>query len=177
MLVIAGSIALLLLGGFVYVRMQKSHSPEDTVKFKMGDLAIDLFYNRPYKKGRVIFGGLVPYDKVWRTGANEASTLQTNKTLNIEGKELPPGKYSIWTIPGETSWRVMFNSEIPSWGVDFSGQTNRNPDTDVVTVEVPAMSQEKEIEQFTILIEKVDDEYELIFLWDKTLVAVPFTVK
>src|SRR5688572_13747575 len=79
----------------------KAASPEETVTFSQDNLTIEVFYNRPFKKGREIFGGLVPYDAVWRTGANEATTFETSKSLQIEGKTLPTGKYSLWTIPGK----------------------------------------------------------------------------
>jgi hypothetical protein len=178
--VIAGIILLVLAGALMLWRNQvKSKSPEDGVDFIEGDLKIHVYYNRPYKKGREIFArdGLVPFGKVWRTGANEPTYIETNKILIIKGQELKPGKYSIWTIPDEHSWKVIFNSEYPSWGINFNGEANRNPETDVVNVEVPTAAIDTEIEQFTISIERIDEEeLELIFQWDKTLVAVPFIV-
>ena len=176
--IILGILAVVLAVAFVFWRNQvKSLSPEDGVDYVEGDLKVHVFYNRPYKKGRVIFAenGLVPYGKVWRTGANEATTLETNKTLSIGGKELKPGKYSLWTTPNAQSWTIILNSDVPSWGINFNGEANRDPKNDVVTVEAPVSLTETEIEQFTISIEKTGDEMELIFMWDKTVVAVPFT--
>ncbi|MEI9919209.1 MAG: DUF2911 domain-containing protein [Bacteroidota bacterium] len=175
--IIVGSLALILVVAFIFLKRQiKSASPEDGVDFNEGDLKIHVFYNRPLKKGRVIYAadGLVPFGKVWRTGANEPTTIETNKTLLIKGQELKPGKYSIWTIPDAESWKVIFNSDVPAWGINFNGESNREPAADVVTVEVPVGHTETEIEQFTISLEKTGDEMELIFLWDKTVVAVPF---
>src|SRR5688500_3852764 len=111
-LIVAGvAVALLIILGFVakfFVKQHdKSFSPEEEVSFKADDLNIQVFYNRPFKKGRDIFGSLVPYSKVWRTGANEATTFQTNKDLLIEGKTLRRGKYTLWTIPGEGSWKII----------------------------------------------------------------------
>ncbi len=177
--IIIGILAVVLAAAFFFWRSQvKSKSPEAGVDYVEGDLKVHVFYNRPYKKGRVIFApdGLVPFGKVWRTGANEATYIETNKTLSIQGKELKPGKYSLWTIPNEQTWTVIFNSDYPSWGINFNGEANREPAADVVSVEVPVSLTETEIEQFTISIEKTGDEMELIFLWDKTVVAVPFTV-
>ena len=177
--IIIGILAIVLAVAFVFWRSQvKSKSPEDGVDFAEGDLKIHVFYNRPYKKGRTIFAenGLVPFGKVWRTGANEATYIETNKTLSIKGHELKPGKYSIWTIPNAQSWTIIFNSDYPSWGINFNGEANHDPKADVVTVESPVSETENEIEQFTISIEKTGDEIELIFLWDRTVVAVPFTV-
>lgn len=176
--IIIGIVAVLLAVAFVFWRNQvKSLSPEDGVDYTEGDLKIHVYYNRPYKKSRVIFAedGLVPFGKVWRTGANEATSFETNKTLLIKGKELKPGKYSLWTIPNAQSWQVIFNSDYPSWGINFNGEANHDPKSDVVVVEAPVSLTQTEIEQFTISIDKTGDEMELIFMWDKTVVAVPFT--
>jgi hypothetical protein len=177
-LIIIGILAVVLAVAFVFWRKEvKSKSPEEGFDFTQGDLKIHVFYNRPFKRGRVIFAkdGLVPFGKVWRTGANEATYIETNKTLLIKGQELKPGKYSIWTIPDAETWKVIFNSDYPSWGINFNGVANREPSADVVNVEVPVGHTETEIEQFTISIEEMGGEMELIFLWDKTVVAVPFT--
>ena len=154
----------------------KSFSPEGVTEFKEGDLEIHVSYGRPYKKGRVIFGDLVPYGKVWRTGANEPTMLETNKDILVKGSLLKAGKYSLWTIPDEQVWTVIFNSKIPFWGVDFSRAASHDPKNDVITVQVPSVQHEKVFEQFTIDMHKTGGELELILLWDKTLVAVPIAV-
>jgi hypothetical protein len=157
----------------------KSFSPQGEVAFEKDNLKVSILYNRPSKKGRVIFAkdGLVPFGRVWRTGANEATVLKTNQSLEFAEQELPAGEYSVWTIPGPQTWKVILNSEIPSWGVGFDGQAQRNPEKDALMVEVPIVTQDKEFEQFTISIDKMGDEMELVFIWDKTLVAVPFSIK
>src|SRR5688500_17592421 len=99
----------------VQFKNKKSHSPEEEVFYSDGELKLRVFYNRPYKKNREIFGGLVPYGKVWRTGANEATIFETNRPLLIKGETLPAGKYSLFTIPGEQVWTVIFNSEWNQW--------------------------------------------------------------
>lgn len=179
-LIVAGvAVAVLIVLGFVakfFVKQHdKSFSPEDQVVFTSEDLAINVFYNRPYKKGRDIFGSLVPYGEVWRTGANEATTFQTNKDLLIEGQTLKKGKYSLWTIPGEETWKVIFNSEYGQWGIGSDGGANRNPAKDVLSVDVHAVKQGREFEQFTISFEKVGGDAEMVLIWDKTLVSVPFS--
>jgi hypothetical protein len=153
----------------------KSASPEQTVSFIQDNLTIEVFYNRPFKKGRVIFGGLVPYNVVWRTGANEATTFETSKTLSIEGKRLNPGKYSLWTIPGPDKWVIIFNSQFGQWGINAEGNANRDPALDVLKVEIVPIAQEKEFEQFTIAFDQVGEEAEMVLMWDKTLVALPFS--
>src|SRR6267143_125560 len=100
-LIIAG-IALALIAGSLYYYTQvytKSFSPEANVDFSDGNLKIHVFYNRPYKKGREIFGKLEPYGKTWRTGANEPTTFETSADLKFGDKVLKAGKYSLWTVP------------------------------------------------------------------------------
>ena len=171
--VIAAVVAFI---GFMQLKNTKSFSPEDEVVFEQDDLSINVFYNRPSKKGREIFGGLVPFDQVWRTGANEATTFETNRDLSFEDGVLRAGKYSVWTIPRETVWTVIFNSEHGQWGLNSKGEPNRDPSLDVLQVDVPAVQQDQEFEQFTIAFQgKGEREAEMVLMWDKTLVAVPFT--
>ena len=179
-IIVAGvAVALLIVLGFVakfFVKQHdKSFSPEEEVTYTSGDLTIRVFYNRPFKKGRDIFGSLVPFDKVWRTGANEATTFGTNKDLIIEGKTLKKGRYTLWTIPGEETWKVIFNSEVGQWGIGSDGEANRTASKDVLTIDVHAVQQERVFEQFTISFEKVGEDAEMVLIWDKTLVAVPFS--
>jgi hypothetical protein len=177
-LVFAGIGVVVIIVLFVGIeqmqtRYQKSFSPEEQVSVEVGDLHLQVFYNRPYKKGREIFGSLVPYGKVWRTGANEATTFETNKDLFIEGKVLKAGKYSLWTIPEKEMWTIIFNKEYGQWGVNAEGEPNRNSVLDVLSIQAQSVWQEREFEQFTIEFTTLDDEVEMVLLWDKTLVAVP----
>lgn len=175
LLAIALVAAIVAFIGFMQLKNTKSFSPEEEVVFEKGDLTVTVFYNRPSKKGREIFGALVPYDQVWRTGANEATTFETNKDLIFEGETLKAGKYSLWTIPGENTWTIIFNSEHGQWGINAQGEPNRNPDLDVLKVDVHAVQQDQVFEQFTITFVQSGVDAEMILMWDKTLVAVPFT--
>jgi hypothetical protein len=170
-------ILILLWWGVTYYQtaQTKAFSPEDNVVFHQDDLTIKVFYNRPYKKDREIFGKLVPFGKVWRTGANEATTFETNKALRIEGKVLPKGTYSLWTIPQEETWTIIFNSEHGQWGINSEGEANRRPELDVLSLHVRALKQEKEFEQFTIAFNMAGEEAEMVLLWDTTLVSMPFS--
>jgi hypothetical protein len=174
LVVALGAVVAILVG----YKFTKSHSPEEVVAYEEGNLSVAISYNRPFKKGRQIFGALVPYGKTWRTGANEPTTFVTNQDLKIGVTVLKKGRYSVWTVPNETSWQVVFNSSVPNWGVDVmnNGQAARDIKSDALVIEVPVMQTEKEFEQFTISIEKADDALELILAWDKTLVVVPFVV-
>jgi hypothetical protein len=176
---VLGIIISLVIGAIWFLRQTtKTASPETDVNYSSNGLSVHVFYNRPFKKNRVIFDstGLVPFGKVWRTGANEATIFETNKDLVIDGKTLPAGKYTLWVSPSAQTWTVMFNSEYGQWGINFNGEANRDPENDVLSVEVPVLIQDKVFEQFTISVEKAGEEQELVFIWDKTLVSVPFTV-
>ncbi len=168
-------IAVLLLVQHIQLRKTKSLSPEEEVSYSEGDLKLKVLYNRPSKRGRKIFGELVPYGKVWRTGANEATTFETNKPITIEGKTLAPGKYSLWTIPDSVVWTVIFNTQYGQWGINHKGETDRNPSLDALNVRVHAVIQDRTFEQFTIAFENVGEQAEMVLLWDNTVVAVPFS--
>lgn len=170
-------VALAIATRFLVNKHEKSFSPEENISFKHDNVSIHVFYNRPFKKGREIFGALVPYGEVWRTGANEATTFETNQDLLIEGRTLRKGKYTLWTIPNTETWTVIFNSEYGQWGIGPDGQANRDPKRDVLSLEVHAVQSEREFEQFTISFEKVGEDLEMVLIWDKTLVAIPISFK
>lgn len=171
-------IILVLLAGvawaaFAYITHNtKKASPEVTVNYDSGDLHIALFYNAPSKKGREIFGKLVPYGEVWRTGANEATTFATNQPLRIGGQELPPGKYTLWTIPGANSWQVIWNERMYGWGVNIDSKAAREPEGDVLSVEVPVQQLDRTVEQLDIKVRE-DSLPTLVLEWDRTGIVVP----
>lgn len=170
-------LVIVLLFRFVigpYAKTQtKKHSPEQHITHQQGDLELKAFYCSPSKKGRVIFGVLVPYNEVWRTGANEASTFTTNKDLVINGKELLKGTYTLWTIPGEKSWQVIFNSEMYEWGVKFTDQSAaRDPKNDALIATVPVSNSLTVSENFTISFSEANNGTLMIFAWDNTVVPV-----
>ncbi len=157
-----------------YLKSQtKKYSPEKHITFNQEDLELKVFYNSPRKKERVIFGELVPYNEVWRTGANEASTFTTNKDLTINGKSLPKGTYSLWTIPGEETWQIIFNSKMYDWGIKFIDQTpSREPEYDVVIATVPSSKSLTTMEDFTISFSDTGDDTLMILAWDNVVVPV-----
>jgi len=177
LIVVAGIVIALLALGFMGLRIYtKQFSPQDTAEFKNENVEIKVKYSRPYKKGREIFGELVPYEETWRTGANEATEFTTSEDLLIKGKALPAGSYSIFTIPTEDSWEVVFNSETGQWGIDFSGKANKDDQKDVLKVKVTPVDTPDVFEQFTISFEQMGEEIEMILMWDQTLIVVPITL-
>lgn len=172
-LVIAGLTIAFIAGYYILKSNTKKHSPEELVIFEQDSLKIEVFYNRPYKKGRNIFGDLIPYGEVWRTGANEATTFKTNQDLIIEGSKLKAGKYTLWTIPKKTSWIVIFNEKMYSWGVNFSdGKAAHMEDFDALRVEVPISKNLKNMEQFSIKFNEQFGAVHMFLAWDDIVVPV-----
>jgi len=138
---------------------------------KPGDNAvIRVIYSRPKKNGREIFGKLVPYDKVWRTGANEATEIKFYQDVEFGGKKLKAGTYSLFTIPGKKEWTIILNSDLDYWGA-----YSYNDKNDVLRMSVPAMELNSTVENFTIQFENKGDKEGIMNLaWDKTVVKVPF---
>lgn len=170
--IVVGVLAVVLFIAFKFLQANtKKASPEATVEYKKDGTEISVFYCQPSKKGRDIFGGLIPYGTVWRTGANEATTFTTNKDLTISGKTLPAGKYTLWTIPQKDKWSVIFNSKMYDWGVSFGGVASREAAADVLQVEVPVEALEAVQEQFQISFDEATPA--MVLAWDKTKVAVP----
>jgi hypothetical protein len=110
-------------------------SPAAAVTGKVGSATITINYSSPSVKGRTIWGELVPYNKAWRAGANEATTFTTDKDIVVEGKTLKAGKYSLFAIPSEKDWQIIFNSQTGQWGTTRQG-ANYDPANTVLTVTV-----------------------------------------
>lgn len=138
-------------------------SPPKTVTRMLDSLSINIVYNAPSVKGRTIWGALVPYGKVWRTGANEATTFEVNKPVLIEGQKLAAGKYSLFTIPGEKEWVVVFNKEAEQWGA-----YSYKKDTDALRVTVKPGKTKLLVEQLTI---DVSDKGEVNIAWENVQIA------
>lgn len=165
------ALTLIACMGFGNISAQKGDkekraSPPAKMEYKVGDADIVIAYSQPSMKDRVIYGELVPYGKIWRTGANEATTFTTSKDVTINGKKLPAGTYSLFTIPGEDEWTIIFNSDAEQWGA-----YKYNEDKDVLRVKAKPMKNKK-TEQMTF----TPGEGGVIYLdWEET--RVPFTVK
>lgn len=163
---------ILFIASRILFSMTKKASPEDLVEYVDGDKKIEIFYCQPAKKGREIFGSLVPYGKVWRTGANEASTFETSHALLVGDKKLPAGKYTLWTIPNADHWTVIFNNKMYGWGVNFSEEASRDSEYDSGSIEVPVEPSGSVIERFMIRVEE-SPSLEMSLAWDNTKIRVP----
>jgi len=129
-------IAFLLLGGVSLIAQEKTRqSPPAKAEGKIGDAQIVIDYSSPAVKGRKVYGELEKYDKVWRAGANEATTFENSADIKINGKNLPAGKYAFFVIPrNDQDWIVIFNSNPKQWGA-----YKHNEDEDVLRVEAKTM--------------------------------------
>jgi hypothetical protein len=139
-------------------------SPHDTLKTK----DITVTYGRPYKKGREIFGKLEPYGKVYRVGADEATTITFDKDGTFGGKAIKAGTYTLFAIPNEKNWTVILNSQLGQWG---AFKYDQYKDKDVLQVTVPVKMLSTPVEQLTI----AEAGNDLTITWDKTEVAVPMS--
>jgi hypothetical protein len=129
----------LIIPSMIYAQgndKSKRPSPPATATGNVMGATITIDYSSPAVKGRTIWGGLVPYNEVWRLGANEATLFTTDKEITVEGKSLPAGKYSLYAIPGENEWVFIFNSETGQWGVKNDESTSEDPAKDVLRVNV-----------------------------------------
>ncbi len=171
--IIIAVIAIIVTAVLLWRYATKAHSPEDSSVFSEDALKMEVVYNRPYKKGREIFGKLVPYGEVWRTGANEATTFFTNKDILVDGSPLKRGIYSLWTIPNPDTWKVIFNSKMYPWGINLEKKAARDPDFDILVIEAPVNQLQDTLEQFSIYFEKANDLVFLNLAWDNTKVSLP----
>ncbi|GAB3168935.1 DUF2911 domain-containing protein [Telluribacter humicola] len=170
---ILGILVIVLFAAFKFMQYNtKKASPETTAEYTSNGNKIVVNYSQPSKKGREIFGGLVPYGKVWRTGANEPTTFTTEKELNVGGKTLPAGTYTLWTIPEKDHWTVIFNSKQYDWGINWDGTSTHEPEADVAQIQVPVQTTTAPTESFTISFEETDPA--MVLAWDQTRVVVPF---
>ena len=148
-------------------------SPACTLKQRVGLTDFEIVYSRPGVKHRTIFGGIVPYGQVWRTGANQATKITFNTPVKFDGTEIPAGAYGLFTIPGETEWTIILNTNSAQWG---AYQYNAKADVLRFKVEPVTLSDTK-LETFTIEFNHIRDESAVLNLvWDKTVVPIRLQV-
>ena len=144
-------------------------SPVCTISQAVGTSDISITYSRPGAKKRVIFGNIVPYDKMWRTGANKATKISFSEEVTFAGQKLPAGEYSLFTIPSTSEWEVILNNELNLWG---TGEYNEADD--VLRVKIPSSSNENHVESLTIDLNTFSSSgADLVLSWEKTKVIIP----
>lgn len=147
-------------------------SVRDTVRATVGRANVLVDYGRPLRRGRTIFGGVVPFDTVWRTGANAATQLRTDADLVMGGVTIPAGTYTLWTIPSRTgSWKLVVNRQSGQWGTVY------DPAHNLARIDLQTQTVDTPVERFTITVEPQGEGGVLALAWDRTRASVPFTVR
>lgn len=165
---IAFAMLMITAGLYAQVKMP-APSPTQTIKqnFALGN--IEITYSRPIAKGRKVFGDLVPFNKLWRTGANEATLITFTDVVEIKGKRIDTGSYVLYTIPGYESWEVILNKGITNWGIEGYKEAE-----DVVRFKVEPTKVKDALESFTMQFADVKPESCVLqILWEKTAISIP----
>jgi hypothetical protein len=167
-LIFSASICLAFLQIDAQQLKTPAPSPTQTVKQDFGISSVDLIYSRPGMKGRKIFGDLVPWGKVWRTGANQATRIKFADDVTIAGQPVKAGEYAIFTVPNEKEWDIIINKGSANWGTDYK------PEADVVRVKATPKKLDNSVETFTMQFDNIKPtSMDLQIMWDKTVVNVP----
>ncbi len=146
-------------------------SPMDLIVYKNEneEVVARVIYSRPLKRDREIFGKLVPYNEVWRTGANEATELTLYKKMRVADVVIEAGTYTLYSIPGEKEWTVILNNRINTWGAyEYTDQEDK------VRIKVPVRTAPSTIESFSMAFVNKPDGADLLIGWDNNYVEVPF---
>lgn len=169
-----GAISAVVLGlALVAVpeAQQQRASPHETVSAEVAGAKVSITYGRPYMKGRRVVGGLIPFERVWRTGADEATTLTTDKMLMFGNLHVSAGSVTLWTLASEKGpWKFIINKETGQWGTAYKAEN------DLGRVDMKVETLDTAVEQFTIAIEPAGKGGQIVMTWDKTKMIVPFTV-
>ncbi|MGC9941650.1 MAG: DUF2911 domain-containing protein [Verrucomicrobiota bacterium] len=147
-------------------------SPECTLKQRIGLTDIEIDYSRPGIKGRTVFGGIVPYDRVWRTGANQATKITFSTPVKLNGQDIPAGSYALFTIPGEDAWTIILSKNSNQFGA-----FQYDPKDDLARFKVVPMELAESVETFTIEFNRLRDESaDINLIWDRTVVPLKLEI-
>lgn len=183
-LAVAGLLALLVVP--IEALAQDLHpsrraSPVGIARTHVGDAYVKVTYGRPYMRNRTVFGELVPYGEVWRTGANEDTEITFTEPMLVGGERVEAGTYTLYTVPGEDEWQVRLSPQLGLWALgtlDRDAEPMFTPNVydqsqDVLRVTAPVTTIEDPIQQFTINLEPVDAGAHLVMQWENAEVRVP----
>ena len=178
-------IAAIILSASPLMAQQKRVSPHETISAVIDGNRVTVVYGRPYTKdpktgeNRKIWGGLVPYGKIWRTGADEATLLVTQKPIVIGETTIPAGAFTLWTLPNDDGTaKLIVNKQIGQWGVGRDPKQAYDENLDVGRINLKKDALDKPVDQFTITVEKNPAGGGVLkMMWESTQFSVPFTVK
>lgn len=144
-------------------------SPTAYLKQDFSTSNIEITYSRPNVRGRKIFGDLIPFGQVWRTGANSATKISFGEDVALAGMNLKAGTYALYTVPGEKSWKIIINKGVSNWGV--SGFDDKD---DVIQFEVPVQKLAEGVSSFTIAVDNIlGNACDLVLSWENTKITIP----
>lgn len=171
--VIFFSLAAVAFSCHAQMDKTKRPSPPANAMFKFADgKTVTVDYSSPRMKGRKIFGGLVPFDKVWRAGANEATTFVTDASLTVGGAAVPAGSYTIFAIPGQGKWTLVISKKTGEWGTEYPGEAN-----DLARIEMKVSQLPSPLENFTIAFDKTGMGCTMRLDWETTRASVEIAEK
>jgi hypothetical protein len=151
----------------------KRPSPPEQAQCKFSDgKSITVDYSSPRAKGRKIFGELVPYGQVWRTGANEATTFVTNAAVSADGRDVPAGSYTIFTVPEQNKWTLIVNKKTGEWGIPYKYESE-----ELVRIPMSVSKTSGPVENFTIRFDQGGNACTLNISWEETQASVKFSEK
>lgn len=162
---------VLALTLFLTAQEKKPLSPPGTAETTLGGAKVTIAYSRPSMRGRAIYGGLVPYGQVWRTGANAATQLRTDRDLVFGALTVPAGTYTLWTLPTLQGWQLIINRQTGQWGTEYDAAR------DLGRVPMAVVPLADAVESCTIAVEPQGAGAVLSVTWDRTRALIPFTVR
>jgi hypothetical protein len=164
-------VAALAVPAGLVAAQQKRASPHETIKATIDGANVSVTYGRPYMKSRKIFGGIVPYGQVWRTGADEATILETDKALMFGALHVNPGKISLYSLLTDKTWTLVLNKKTGQWGTEYT----QSEDLGRVPMRVETLS--APVEQFPITVEKnpAGKGGVIVMQWETTKATLAFT--
>ena len=168
-------IVVVTLSAFSFAQQDKSKRPSPPAqaqcKFSDGK-TITVDYSSPRMKGRKIFGELVPYGQVWRTGANDATTFVTTAGVSANGRDIPPGNYTIFTVPEQDKWTLIVNKHTGEWGIPYKYESE-----ELARIPMSVSKTSGPVENFTISFDQSGDSCTVKMSWEETEASVQFTEK
>ena len=165
--------SLLLTFTLLAACQDKKPSPPAQAQCKFSDgKTITVDYSSPRAKGRKIFGGLVPYGEIWRTGANDATTFVTDANLSVGGKDVPAGHYTIFTVPNADKWTLIINKKTGEWGIPYKYESD-----ELGRVEMKVSPTASPLENFTIALTPMGGSGALSISWENTQASVDISEK
>ncbi|UII76557.1 DUF2911 domain-containing protein [Flagellimonas sp. HMM57] len=164
---------VVIVSSYAQIKHPKA-SPLATIEQEIGLSKISVEYSRPATRGRKIFGGLVPYGRIWRVGANASTKITVDTDMNILGNDLPKGTYALYAFPEEDEWQIAFHTNTGHWG---DGRKNYDPEEDLFRITVKSQKIQDYQENFLIVFDSITHStIQMGLIWANTKVIIPFTV-